>query len=119
MAAHRSGASTKHPKHGPRDRLAHKGGGRLLRSSAPLKPQAEVSIGRTVKADRPTSITVPSSIAKRLRLYKAGGRSYADVLAELMDAVPPKSFQDWAEKELTRPVVSYSEIRSKLGLRSR
>lgn len=70
-------------------------------------------------SDPPTTITVPSSVAKRLRLYKTGGRSYAAVLAELMDAVPPKDFLDWAEKELARPAVNYSQIRSRLGIRSR
>jgi len=67
-----------------------------------------------VLADPPTTITVPTSVARRLRLYKAGGRTYAEVLDDLMDAVPPKSFLEWAEKELERPAVPYSELRRRL-----
>lgn len=70
-------------------------------------------------ADTPTTITVPSSVARRLRLYKTGGRTYADVLEEFMDAVPPKEFLAWAQRELERPVVSYESARPRLGLRSR
>jgi hypothetical protein len=72
-----------------------------------------------VLADTPTTITVPSSVARRLRLYKTGGRTYADVLEEFMDAVPPKEFLAWAQRELDRPAVSYEAVRSRLGLRSR
>lgn len=70
-------------------------------------------------ADPPTTNTVPSSVAKRLRLYKTGGRSYADVLEDLMDAVPPKAFLDWAEQELARPAEDHSDVRGGLGIRSR
>jgi hypothetical protein len=69
-----------------------------------------------VLADRPTTITIPTSVAKRLRSYKLGGRSYADVLEDLMDAVPPEDFLAWALKELERPVVSYSAVRRHLGV---
>jgi hypothetical protein len=67
-------------------------------------------------ADPPTTITVPTSVARRLRLYKTGGRTYAEVLDDLMDAVPPQSFLDWAVKELERPAVPYSALRRRLGL---
>ncbi len=66
--------------------------------------------------DPPTTITVPSSVVRRLRLYKTGGRTYAEVLDDLMDSVPPQSFLEWAEKELERPAAPYSEIRRRLGL---
>ena len=69
-----------------------------------------------VPRDPATTITVPSSVARRLRLYKTGGRTYAEVLADLMDAVPPRSFIDWAERELKRPTAPYSEIRRRLAL---
>ena len=69
-------------------------------------------------SDVPTTITVPTSVARRLKLYKAGGRSYADVLQDLMDAVPPKDFLEWAERELSRPAVRYSGARGKLGLKA-
>lgn len=66
--------------------------------------------------DPPTTITVPTSVARRLRLYKTGGRTYAEVLDELMDAVPPKEFLDWAERELRRSPIPYSEVRKRLRL---
>jgi hypothetical protein len=68
-----------------------------------------------VLADSPTTITVPTSIARRLKLYKTGGRTYAEVLEEFMDAVPPKDFLAWAERELRRPAVSYGAARRRLG----
>jgi hypothetical protein len=67
-------------------------------------------------ADPPTTVTLPTSVVRRLRLYKTGGRTYADVLEEFMDAVPPRSFLEWAEQELKREAVPYSAIRGKLGL---
>lgn len=66
--------------------------------------------------DPPTTITVPSSVVRRLRLYKAGGRTYADVLDDLMDAVPPRSFLEWAEQELDRSATPYSDLRRRLNL---
>jgi len=69
-----------------------------------------------VLVDPPTTITVPTSVARRLRLYKTGGRTYAEVLDDLMDAVPPQSFLEWAVKELERPAVPYAAVRRRLGL---
>jgi hypothetical protein len=69
-----------------------------------------------VLSDPPTTITVPSSVLRRLRLYKTGGRTYAEVLDDLMDAVPPRSFLEWAERELARPAVPYVEVRRRMGL---
>jgi hypothetical protein len=68
-------------------------------------------------ADPPTTITVPSSIARRLMRYRTGGKSYAEVLEEFMDAVPPSQFLDWAVNELKRPAVRFSTARRSLGLR--
>jgi hypothetical protein len=70
-------------------------------------------------ADTPTTITVPSSVARRLRLYKTGGRTYAEVLEDFMDAVPPKEFLKWAERELSLAAVEYGSARQRLGLRGR
>jgi hypothetical protein len=70
-------------------------------------------------ADSPTTITVPSSVARRLRLYKTGGRTYAEVLEAFMDAVPPREFLEWAERELDLAVVEYGSARRRLGLRGR
>ncbi len=69
-----------------------------------------------MSANPPTTITLPTSVVKRLKLYKTGGRSYAADLEALMDRVPPKAFLDWAEKELHRPTVDYLAIRKRLGL---
>ena len=68
-------------------------------------------------ADRPTTITIPTSVAKRLKSYKSGGRSYAEVLEDLMDAVPPREFLEWALLELERPAATYSSVRQSLGVR--
>lgn len=67
-------------------------------------------------ADPPTTVTLPTSVVRRLRLYKTGGRTYADVLEELMDVVPPRSFLEWAEKELEKEAVPYAAVRRGLGL---
>jgi hypothetical protein len=69
-----------------------------------------------VCSDPPTTITVPTSVLHRLRVYKTGGRTYAEVLDDLMDAVPPRSFLEWAERELARPAVQYAEVRRRMGL---
>jgi hypothetical protein len=71
-----------------------------------------------VLSDPPTAISVPSSVVRRLRLYKTEGRTYAEVLDDLMDLVPPRSFLEWAERELERPVVPYGKVRRRMGLDS-
>ncbi len=68
--------------------------------------------------DPHTTITVRSSTLKELSLYKVRGRSYDEVLRELMDEVPPSSFLTWAESELRRPTMSLAEVRKRLGLAS-
>ncbi len=83
-------------------------------AGARLKPIEP--IGQAVSANPPTTITLPTSVVNRLKLYKTGGRSYAAVLEDLMDVVPPQAFLDWAEKELRRPAVKYVAIRKKLGV---
>lgn len=70
-------------------------------------------------ADRPTTITIPTSLVRRLKLYKSADRSYAAVLEDFMDAIPPSKFLERAERELARPVVEYRTVRARLGLRSR
>lgn len=70
-------------------------------------------------ADPPTTVTLPTSLVRRLRLYKIGGKTYAEVIEELMDSVPPASFLEWAERELRRGGVDYSKVRHRLGLPSR
>ena len=67
-------------------------------------------------ADPPTTVTLPTSVVRRLRLYKTGGKTYADVLEELMDSGPPAAFLEWAEKELERESEPYLKVRSRLGV---
>jgi hypothetical protein len=68
-------------------------------------------------SETPTTITLPSSLVRRLKLYKTGGRTYADVLEEFMDAVPPMEFLDWAERELHQLGTPWEEARRRLGAR--
>ncbi len=68
-------------------------------------------------SDPPTTLTVPNSVLNRLKLYKSGGKTYAEVLEEFMDAIPPERFLAWVRDELNRPAVPYLEARSRLGLR--
>jgi predicted CopG family antitoxin len=67
-------------------------------------------------ADPPTTITVRTSTLRALSLYKSGGKSYDDVLKELMEEVPPESFLRWAKEELKRPTQSLAQVRKRLGL---
>lgn len=67
-------------------------------------------------ADPPTTITVRTSTLRTLSLYKAGGRSYDEVLRDLMEEVPPESFLRWAKEELGRPTQSLAQVRKRLKL---
>lgn len=67
--------------------------------------------------DAPTTITIPTSVASRLKLYKLGGKTYAEVLEEFMDAIPPETFLAWVKEELKRPATPYLQARPRLGLR--
>ena len=62
-------------------------------------------------ATQVTTITIPSEVLRRLKLYKTGGRTYSEILEEFMDAIPPKAFLEWAERELQKPAVPYLEFR--------
>jgi predicted CopG family antitoxin len=67
-------------------------------------------------ADPPTTITVRTSTLRSLSLYKAGGRSYDEVLRDLMEEVPPESFLRWAKEELKRPTLTLDQVRKRLKL---
>jgi predicted CopG family antitoxin len=69
-------------------------------------------------ADPHTTITVRTSTLRALSLYKSGGKSYDDVLKELMEEVPPESFLRWAKEELERPSQSLAQVRKRIGLPS-
>jgi hypothetical protein len=51
--------------------------------------------GKVVPAtvDRPTTVTLPASLRRRLRDYQVGGKSVAEAIADLMDEVPPDYFR--------------------------
>lgn len=67
-------------------------------------------------ADPPTTVTLPTSVVRRLRLYKTGGKTYADVIEEMMGRVPPQSFLEWTESELKQEAIDYAKVRSRLGI---
>ncbi|MCI4343092.1 MAG: hypothetical protein L3J92_03130 [Thermoplasmata archaeon] len=67
-------------------------------------------------ADPPTTITVRTSTLRSLSLYKAGGRSYDEVLRDLVEEVPPESFLRWAKEELKRPTLTLDQVRKRLKL---
>ena len=67
-------------------------------------------------SDRPTTITVKTSTLRSLAIYKLGGKTYDDVLRDLMDEVPPETFLKWARRELKRPTASLAQVRKKLRL---
>jgi hypothetical protein len=58
--------------------------------------------------DRPTTVTLPASVRRRLRDYQVGGKSAAEALADLMDEVPP----DYFRRDLQQAL----ELRPRLGL---
>jgi hypothetical protein len=43
--------------------------------------------------DRPTTVTLPASVRRRLRDYQIGGKSVAEAIPDLMDEVPPDYFR--------------------------
>jgi hypothetical protein len=66
--------------------------------------------------DPPTTITVRTSTLRTLSLYKAGGRTYDQVLRDLMEELPPESFLRWAKQELKGPTESLAQVRKRLKL---
>lgn len=93
------------------------------RGSSPLTQPVRAAVFITncgnclaMASAQPTTITVPVATARRLKLYKTGGRTYAEVLEDLMDAVPPREFLDWAERELRRRAVPWSKVRQDFNL---
>jgi hypothetical protein len=63
-----------------------------------------------------TSISLKPETAKALQLYKAGGKTWDDVLQEFMDNFAPEEFVRWAADELKRPGIPLSEFKKRHGL---
>jgi hypothetical protein len=71
-------------------------------------------------SERPTSITVPAAVRRRLRDYQVGGKSVAEAIEDLMDQVPPDYFRRDLHRALeATPRLSLSEFRRKHRLTSR
>jgi hypothetical protein len=70
--------------------------------------------------DRPTTVTLPASLRRRLRDYQIGGKSVAEAIADLMDEVPPDYFRRDLHRalELT-PRIDLDEFRRRHPLSRR
>jgi hypothetical protein len=72
------------------------------------------------ESDPRTTITLPSSVRKRLRDYQVAGRSAADAIAYLMDKVPPAYFRRDFDRALAmRPRERLAEFRRRHRLPGR
>jgi hypothetical protein len=61
---------------------------------------------------RPTTITVPLAVRRRLKDYQVGGKSVAKAIEDLMDQVPPDYFRRDLHRALAaRPRMTLSEFR--------
>ena len=70
--------------------------------------------------NRPTSITVPGTVRRRLRDYQVGGKSVAEAIEDLMDQVPPDYFRRDLHRALAaEPRLSLAEFRRKHRLAGR
>ncbi len=72
------------------------------------------------EADRPTTVTLPVSLRRRLRDYQVGGKSAAEAIADLMDEVPPDYFRRDLHRALTmQPRLSLGDFRKRHRLTGR
>ncbi|MCI4362258.1 MAG: hypothetical protein L3J77_03605 [Thermoplasmata archaeon] len=70
--------------------------------------------------DRPTSITVPGTVRRRLRDYQVDGKSVAKAIEDLMDHVPPEYFRRDLHRALAaEPRLGLAEFRRKHRLAGR
>ena len=64
-----------------------------------------------------TSVPVKPETLRRLRSYKVGGKTYDDVLNELMDEEPPEEFIRWHLEQVKRePRIPWDDVKKKLKL---
>lgn len=70
--------------------------------------------------ERPTTVTLPASLRRRLRDYQVGGKSAAEAIADLMDEVPPDYFRRDLHRALQlAPRIGLDEFRKRHRLTSR
>ncbi len=70
--------------------------------------------------ERPTSISVPAVVRRRLRDYQIGGKSVTEAIVDLMDQVPPDYFRRDLHRALAaRPRLDLAEFRRKHRLADR
>jgi hypothetical protein len=63
---------------------------------------------------RPTTITVPVAVRRRLKDYQVGGKSVAEAIEDLMDQVPPDYFRRDLHRALAaQPRMSLAGFRRK------
>jgi hypothetical protein len=68
-------------------------------------------------ADPPTTIQVRSSTRRLLETYRVGGKTYDDVVLDLMEENPPESFFREIERRLRdEPDVPWEQVRKRLKL---
>lgn len=68
-------------------------------------------------ADPPTTIQVRSSTRRLLETYRVGGKTYDDVVLDLMEENPPESFFREIERRLREePDVPWERVRKRLKL---
>lgn len=61
---------------------------------------------------RPTTITVPIAVRRRLKDYQVGGKSVAEAIEDLMDQVPPDYFRrDLHRALLNQPRITLADFR--------
>lgn len=60
------------------------------------------------------TITIGAQVLRRLRLYRAEGKTYAEILEDFMDAIPPRTFLQWAERDVRLAPAPYLRIRKRL-----
>ena len=72
------------------------------------------------QVDRPTTVTLPASLRRRLRDYQVGGKSAAEAIADLMDEVPPDYFRRDLQRALElSPRLDLQEFRKRHRLAGR
>jgi hypothetical protein len=71
-------------------------------------------------ADRTTTITMPTSVRRRLLDYQLGGKSASEAISDLMDKVPPDFFREDLRRALVMsPRIELSELRRRHSLHGR
>ncbi|MDE1820277.1 MAG: hypothetical protein KGJ23_05800 [Euryarchaeota archaeon] len=67
-------------------------------------------------SERPTTISLPVSVRRRLLDYQIAGKTPAEVIEEFMDEIPPDYFRRDLQWALALPQESLEEFRQSRGL---